>query len=141
MASLAPWLAEAIERHRQSQEAYTEMAGPLWVVRLDEPAEYLYGQQRDIVDVAACVMNMRRRVGLAPTTEDGLWRLEPCAPMVYATKEPCPLERIAAPECSMKAVMACVRRSGLHGAYYKTPEARIELIKGEQKFERKEYRF
>lgn len=141
MASLAAWLADAIEQHRQAQEAYTEMAGPLWVVHLDESADYIYGHKAGVVEVAACVMNMRRRVNLAPTTEDDLWRLEPCAPMAYAKKEPCPLERIAAPECSMKAVMACVRRSGLHGVYYKTPEVRVEFIKGKQKFERKEYRF
>ncbi len=141
MAELAGWLAEAIERHRVEQAAYLEMAGPIWVVHLDEAADYLYGPEQKAIALAACIANMHRRFLMAETTEQGTWRIQPCVPWAYARCDPCPLEHIATPECSMRDVMACVRRSGLRGFYYKAPEVRKEYITGDLAYERKEYRF
>lgn len=141
MAELAGWLAEAIERRRVEQAAYIEMAGPIWVVHLDEAADYVYGPEPQFTSLVASVMNMHRRVNVAQTTEQGIYRAQPCTPWSFARKTPCPIEHIAAPECSMRDVMACVRRSGLHGFYYKAPEVRKEYITGALAYERKEYRF
>lgn len=139
MASTAAWLRQRIEEVAEEHAAHMEQEGPLWTIHLDMPTDYLYGDLDGVVNVGACLMNMRRRFILKPTTQEDLWRLTPCQPMVYSGHTPCPLEHIVCPQCSMKAVMACVRASQLHGLYYKSPETRKERAEWLQ--ERKEYRF
>lgn len=126
--TLAAWLAEKNEEYA----AYLAIRGPLWVVRFDEPPTRVFcPREGGLVDLAACLAKMRRGHRVLPTTDPGLACVEADGP----------LERVVAPEPFMPGVMACARRSGLHGAYYKTPEVDKEYITGRKAPEIKEYRF
>lgn len=124
---MAETVAERLERERAEHEAYIGLRGPLWCVRLDEPADRLFGETADAVSLAACLMSMHRCARWLPTDEPGLLCVVPGAPWVLGRHD-APLEHIIVPEPSMRGVMACVRRTGLTGIYYRSPEVDRERI-------------
>lgn len=127
MTALSRHLREQAEAHRR----YLEKRGPLWVARLDEPCDMVWAARgNDQVALASCLVLMRRE-----------WRFRDTEDAATVAVEVDALEHIVAPEPSMRAVMRCLRTSGLHGFYYKAPEVEKEYITGEKTYERKEWRF
>lgn len=85
-------------------------APELWGVRLDGPAERLY------CDLGGLMALVRALYGMDAQG----WRvLDTTDPDVMLVELGRPLEWIAAEESDMRALMACLRRNGMHGSYRK----------------------
>lgn len=127
LTALSKHLQEQMEAHRR----YLEKRGPLWVACLDEPCDMLWAARgNDQVALVSCLTLMHRE-----------WRFRDTEDASTVAVEVDALEHIVSPEPSMRAVMRCLRASGLHGFYYKPPEVEREHITGERTCERKEWRF
>ena len=104
-ADLARQAEEALERARGRPQP--------WWVRFDELPQGVFAEGMDRIVIARTLYAMRLPVRPAPTD-----RAE-CE--FYALDG---VERIVAEESDMRAVMRCVRLTGLHGTYRKAGETK-----------------
>ena len=94
----------------ERREWAAERPAPWWV-RFDGLPQGIFAEGADAHVMARTLFAMREPVRPTPTDREGVtfYPLDLC-------------ERIVAEESDMKAVMRCVRLTGLHGSYRKAGE-------------------
>ena len=106
------WQAALRRQAEESREWAARQPAPWWV-RLDAPAGGIFAQGKDAHVMARTLYAMRDPVRPTPTDREGV--------TFYPLDD---LERLVADESDMRAVMRCVRLTGLHGTYCKAGETK-----------------
>lgn len=106
------WQARLRQAVAESRERAAERPAPWWV-RFDGLPQGVFAEGADAHVMARTLFAMREPVRPTPTDREGVtfYPLDGC-------------ERIVADESDMRAVMRCVRLTGLHGTYRKAGETR-----------------
>ena len=106
------WQAELQNQVAKRREWAARQPAPWWI-RFDAPARGIFAEGVDTHVMARTLYAMRVPVHPTPTDRAGV--------VYYALDD---LERVVAEESDMRAVMRCVRLTGLHGTYRRAGETR-----------------
>lgn len=106
------WQARLKQAVAERREWAASRPAPWWV-RLDAPAGGIFAQGKDAHVINRTLYAMREPVRPTPTDREGV--------TFYPLDD---LEWLVADESDMRAVMRCVRLTGLHGAYRKAGETK-----------------
>lgn len=106
------WQSRLQQSVAERREWAARQPAPWWIV-FDTPARGIFAEGDDRHAIHRMLYGMREPVRPAPTDRAGV--------TYYALDD---LERIVAEEPDMRAVMRCVRLTGLHGRYRKAGETR-----------------
>lgn len=106
------WQSRLKQSVAERREWAERQPAPWWIV-LDDPARGIFAEADDRHAIHRTLYAMREPVRPTPTDRAGV--------TFYPLDD---LERLVADESDMRAVMRCVRLTGLHGSYRKAGETK-----------------